>query len=96
MFQIFPKAYSIEEQIFIISVTLSYILYIILSLGFYYLNPNYLTILNELIRVYVCLFLIIRFNPFQKEIRLTSLDKRIAFSAGIILFTSIFLNNVLG
>ena len=91
----FPKTYSLEEQVFIVSVATSYTLYVIVSLGFYYMNPMYLTILNEIIRIYVCLFLIIRFNPFQKDIKLSSLDKRIAFSGGIILFTTNFLNKIL-
>lgn len=95
MICIFPKSYTIQEQVFIISVFLSYCLYIIVSLGIYYLNPIYLNILNEFIRIYVCFFLIIRFNPFKKEIILTSLDKRIAFSAGVILFTTNFLSKLL-
>lgn len=69
------------------TIFLSYCLYFIAILGISTQAPIYLTYLEIIIKVYVSLFLIIRFNPFTNLI-FTHLDKRIAFSAGVFLFST--------
>lgn len=52
-----------------------------------------LTDISHYIRIYVCIFLIIRFNPFysyftKKKFVFTELDRKIAYTAGITLLTT--------
>ena len=50
-------------------------------------NPRYLDTLNLIIKVYVSLFLIIRFNPFIK-LKINNFDRKIIFSSGIFLLST--------
>jgi hypothetical protein len=45
-------------------------------------------------RIYICLFLIWRFNPFSKH-RFDELDKKIVFMAGMIILSTTALNQYL-
>ena len=56
--------------------------------------PAYLESLDSFVRIYISLFLLIRFNPFQKIV-FTDLDRKIGFSAGLFLFTTTTINHVM-
>jgi hypothetical protein len=52
-----------------------------------------LTTISYYIRIYVCIFLIIRFNPFysyftKRKFVFTELDRKIAYTAGVTLLTT--------
>jgi hypothetical protein len=66
----------------------SYLLYAIAFTGVLSLNPDYISILDIITQVYISLFLIIRFNPLVKKSGMTSLDRNVAFRAGIFLLLS--------
>ena len=66
---------------------LSWILYFIALFGITTFNPKYLDKLNLIIKVYVSLFLIIRFNPFTK-LKINNFDRNIIFSSGIFLLST--------
>jgi hypothetical protein len=57
--------------------------------------PQYLDNLDYYVRIYICLFLLWRFNPFRKLDKFTNLDRRIAFSAGLFILTTTALNKYL-
>jgi hypothetical protein len=64
--------------------------------------PEYLTVLQNSLKYYVCFFLIIRFNPFtrSKGSEFTDFDADVVFSSAIFLllttsFTSIVYTHVL-
>jgi hypothetical protein len=69
------------------------ILYIIVSFGLSALAPQYLSYLQQFLKIYVSLFLIYRFNTFR-TIKLTNLDKKIGFNAGILLISSDIINYI--
>ena len=54
--------------------------------------PKYLDSLDYYIRIYICLFLIWRFNPLRSHYEFTDLDRKIAFSAGVFVLTTTALN----
>lgn len=85
---------KVQEKIFMFTIFLSYCLYFIAILGISTQAPIYLTYLEIIVKVYVSLFLIIRFNPFS-HMKFTHLDKRIAFSAGLFLFSTSIINQLL-
>lgn len=62
----------------------SYVLYALSLFSIYNKAPEYLSTLNVILKLYVSLFLIIRFNPFVKT-TFTDFDRQIAFSSGIFL-----------
>lgn len=83
-----------QERVFTFVIYFSYMLYFLTIFGLSRNAPEYLKYLQFFIQIYVCLFLIIRFNPFIKT-KFTHLDKRVAFSAGLFIFTTSFINEIL-
>jgi len=72
----------------------TYLLYIAIALGLSTSAPEYLGTLTYWTKLYVSLFLIIRFNPFTR-VKMTPLDAKIAFNAGVFLLISTAFNNLL-
>ena len=75
---------KLQEKLFYVSVILSYLLYGLTLFGLYKKAPKYLYTLNMAMRIYVSLFLIIRFNPYVKN-SFTEFDRKIAYTSGIFL-----------
>ena len=69
------------------------ILYIIVSFGLSTIAPQYLSYLQQFLKIYVSLFLIYRFNNFR-TIKLTKLDRKIGFNAGVLLIGSDIINYI--
>ena len=85
------KLTQYQSTIFNVATAVSYILYIVIALGLSSNAPQYLQTLQLFVKLYVSLFLIIRFNPFRQYVPVGKLDRKIAFSAGIfLLLTSSF------
>lgn len=84
-----------QERFFNIFIYLSYILIILSSLGLSQSVPKYLLSLDYYVRIYICLFLIWRFNPLRSNYEFTNLDRKIAFSAGLFILTTTALNQYL-
>ena len=95
------KIYYIQYHLFTITLIISYILVFMSALGLSSTAPEYLKTLDYYLRIYICLFLILRFNPFRKYfpiykksyIKFNDLDRKIAFSAGLFILTTSILNN---
>ena len=81
-----------QENFFDGIISLIYILIIISFLGIFTNASTYLNDINYYLRVYVCLFLIWRFNPFRNIDIFTSLDRKVAFNSGIFILTTTILN----
>jgi hypothetical protein len=84
-----------QEIIFNIFIYISYGLIFISALGLSNSAPKYLEKLDYYARIYICLFLIWRFNPLRKVDTFTILDRKIAFSAGLFIITTTALNTYL-
>lgn len=83
-----------QEHIFDLVVYTTYFLYILAALGLSAAAPNYISTLDYYTKMYVAVFLIYRFNPLR-DVKFTSLDKKIAFSAGFFILTTTALNQIL-
>jgi len=83
-----------QTLMFNIFVALSYILYGSFALGFSVSSPQYLAQMDYYIKIYISLFLLWRFNPFR-TITFNDLDRRIAFTAGLFLFTTTIISQLL-
>jgi len=84
-----------QEILFNISIYTTYILIVLSSFGLSQSAPTYLATLDYYIRIYICLFLLWRFNPLRTQFEFTKLDAKIAFSAGLFMLTTTALNKYL-
>jgi hypothetical protein len=87
---------------YIYGIVFFHVSYIVLFIGLFEFNKEYLSILDISIQTFVCIFLIIRFNPFRKHIFKPS-DAKIIFGSATFLllnlsfvkiFNQYFINNV--
>lgn len=79
--------YHVQNVIYDIVSYATIIIYLALEFGLLATAPQYLDDLEFYTKLYVALFLIIRFNPLR-ETTFTKLDSKIAFGAGIFLITT--------
>jgi hypothetical protein len=86
---------NFQERIFDFIIYLTYFLIILSFFGVSEYAPKYLNELDYYVRIYICLFLMWRFNPFRYYYDFTNLDRKIAFSAGAFILTTTALNNYL-
>jgi hypothetical protein len=89
------KLHKLQEILFNIFIFVTYFLIIVSSFGISDSAQKYLKLLDYYVRIYVCLFLIWRFNPFRSYYEFTNLDRKIAFSAGLLILTTTALNQYL-
>lgn len=72
----------------------TYFIYFIAFTGIFAFEPSYLVIFNDIIKYYIGIFLIIRYNPFISVKKLTEFDREIVFSAGIFVLLTTALANI--
>jgi len=87
--------YEAQSNFFKVFIYLSYGLLFISTLGLSQTAPKYLDTMDYYIRIYICLFLMWRFNPLREKPEFTELDRKIAFSAGVFILTTTALNQYL-
>ena len=89
------KLNDFQEWVFDLVIIISYLLILISFFGISTLAPKYINDLDYYIRIYICLFLLWRFNPFRKIKKFTELDRKIVFTAGFFILTTTALNEYL-
>jgi hypothetical protein len=87
--------YKIQDRLFNIFIFISWSLIIISALGFSQTTPKFLSNLDYYVSIYICLFLMWRFHPFKSKYEFTDLDRKIAFTAGLFIFTTTALHKYL-
>jgi len=81
-----------QDRLFTIFIYVSYMLMILSAFGLSEAAPKFLQSLDYYVRIYICLFLIWRFNPLRRNYDFTDLDRKIAFTAGVFILTTTALN----
>lgn len=81
-----------EETFFNITIVLSYLILFGSYFGLTILAPHNLSKFETYMQLYICVSLLIRFNPLRNA-RFSNLDRKIAFSAGLLLLSSTILNS---
>lgn len=81
----------VHQLVFNIALYSSYVLYIIayLQIGTY--NPKYLDTLQEFMKYYVTIFLLVRFNPLVKS-QFNEFDRKVVFSSAVFLLATTIFN----
>ena len=85
---------SIQYKLFTLFLILFYAFAIVSALGLYPNAHTYVETMDYYMRIYICLFLIWRFNPLSKH-RFDELDKKIVFIAGMLILSTTALNQYL-
>ena len=83
-----------QYNVFIFITYVTWILYLLVALGLSVNAPQYLNDLQYYVKIYVSLFLLLRFNPLR-DIKFTELDKKIAFTSGLFLLATTAINEIL-
>lgn len=65
-----------------------FFLYFLIAIGISAVAPELLMGLDNIVRIFICVFLLIRFNPYRGEITYTKTDTIIVFNATILLIFS--------
>lgn len=91
----YKKLNDFQERVFNLFIIVTYISIFVSFLGWSSSAPKYLETIDYYVRIYICLFLLWRFNPFRKINKFTELDRKIAFSAGLFILTTTALNKYL-
>jgi len=73
---------------------ITYILFVIYAIGFSTDAKTYLDRINSVVKLYISLFLMWRFNPFRK-IEVSPLDKKMTFAGGVFLFSTTIIHAIL-
>ena len=81
---------SYKYPIYLGTAVILYSCYILMGFGIYMVNPVYLKILIDMFHIVVCLFLIIRFNPFQRYV-FRPYDNNIVFGMAVLLFFNVLI-----
>jgi hypothetical protein len=87
--------HTFQENMFDLVFIIIYILMFISALGFSESAQKYIEKLDYYLKIYICLFLIWRFNPLRSHYEFTNLDAKISFAAGVFILTTTALNNYL-
>uniref|UniRef100_A0A6C0CN35 Uncharacterized protein n=1 Tax=viral metagenome TaxID=1070528 RepID=A0A6C0CN35_9ZZZZ len=76
-----------HQNVYLSILYTSYVLFFIAFTGVVSVNPDYLSTLETVIKYYISILLLIRFNPLVDR-KVTKFDKRIVFSSALLLFIS--------
>jgi hypothetical protein len=84
---------KMQEKVFDIFVIISYILIVASFLGLSTSAEYLLYNIDYYVKIYICLFLIWRFNPLRSKYEFTNLDRKITFTSGMFILTTGILAN---
>jgi len=73
---------------YIYGIAFFHVAYVFVFIGLFEFNKYYLSILDISIQTFICLFLIIRFNPFRKHVLRPS-DAKIIFGSATFLLLNL-------
>ena len=83
---------KIYETLFIYTLNISIIIYVMVFFGITNYAPQYLEYIQIFIKIYISIILIVLYNPFTfKEKIFNNFDRRVVFTSGILLLFSTFI-----
>ena len=95
LFYTFDKILDkIKKPVYLTIIGFIYLSYFLIFFGLFYINKKYIDIFSNLLLIFVCLFLILRFHPFRKH-ELRDFDATIIFGSAVLLLTNAGLTNII-
>ena len=84
-----------QERLFDFFILFTYIFYGSAIIGVSFIKPSLFLSVDFWAKVYVAVFLIIRYNPFLQKPKYTPLDRKVSFHAGVFILVTILTKTVL-
>jgi hypothetical protein len=84
---------TIKKPLFISIMSLIHLSYFLVYFGILAISHEYVNYLNIFIQSFICLFLIIRFNPFRRHI-LREFDSQLIFASAMFLLTNLIATEI--
>jgi hypothetical protein len=84
---------TIKKPIFVSTMGLIHLSYFLVYFGIFAISREYINILNIFIQSFICLFLIIRFNPFRRHV-LREFDDQLIFASAMFLLTNLIATEI--
>mgnify|MGYP003978005073 FL=1 len=84
------------QKVELLYLTMKFLIYFFYLVTFVSINiyiPNFLHYLPTLVTIFICILLIIRFNPFAKYNNITAFDKTLIFEASTFLLISTLISH---
>lgn len=91
--RIFDFMERIKIPVYLISIGFMYLSYFVVFFGIFNINEKYIRMIQISIYTIICLFLLIRFNPFMKP-ELKPYDSNIIFTSAILLLSNVVIVEV--
>jgi hypothetical protein len=85
--------HSLQEKLLTFNSYFMNTLLFLTIIGIGFTKPSYILIFEYYLKIYIGFFLIYRFNRFRK-IEFNELDRKVAFTSGILLLSSILSNQL--
>lgn len=79
---------KIKTPLYVISIGIIYLSYILVYIGVFYMNKEYIHYINIFIQLFIGIFLLFRFHPFREHI-LRKNDSMIIFGSAVFLLTNL-------
>jgi hypothetical protein len=87
--------WNLHTTTYLWTVTALHVLYAAVLIGLVEVAPSYVESIEYYVKVYISIFLIARFNPYFHTGKFTEIDKRIVYSAALVILTTSVLKNVI-
>ena len=84
-----------QERFFDLFIIFTYIFYASAIIGVSFIKPSWFLTVDFWAKVYVAIFLIIRYNPFLQKPKYTPLDRKVSFHAGVFILVTILTKTIL-
>lgn len=89
-------SFSFQEKIFDWFAICTYIFYTTaFILGLSIINPSTFFMIDKIVKLYIGVFLVWRYSPYGKLTTLTTLDRKLAFHAGLFIVVTIAFRSIL-
>lgn len=80
--------WNLHTSTYLWIVLMIHVVYLAVLVGLVDTAPEYIDKLESYIKVYVALFLVLRFNKYTGTSHFTPLDRKIVFSAGLVVLST--------
>ena len=84
-----------QEKLFDLFIIFTYIFYGSAIIGVTFIKPSWFLTVDFWAKIYVAIFLVIRYNPFLRKPKYTRLDRKVSFHAGLFILVTILTKTIL-
>jgi len=91
----FPTSLKFQDQLFNIVLMFTGAFYLTTLLGTSIISPVLFMRVDYYIKLYVAIFLIVRYNPIFRPAKYTPLDRKVSFHAGVFILFTMFIKQIL-